>query len=187
MSGNFIGGPFRPGGPGGPSPQNPSRIGSPAIEGVPGNPQQNPVFPEQRHNRRWMRWIEGNPPGAQISIVFDPNAYAWLRGDLVFSLPTAAGSVKVLDEANTYRNFLQLRNSSPPTPGTDVIFVSGGRPASVTSIIRLGTNDAVGYTYGAIQDAIYAFGIDEDETTPSTTARLTLAFSNALPFTGPEF
>lgn len=182
MSGNFIGPSWQGG-----SPQNPSRIGSPSIDGVPGNPQQNPVFPEQRHNQRWMRWVQGNPPGASISVIFDPNAYAWLRGELVIPLPTASGSILIIDEANTYRNFLQLRNSSPPTPGTDAVFVSFGKPASVASILRLGANDAVGYTYGTPQDAVHAFGIDEDEATPSTTARLTLAFSNAPPFTGPEF
>jgi hypothetical protein len=182
---NIIGGPRDPRFFG-TSPQNPSRIGSPAFDGVPGNPQQNPVFPEQRHNRRWMRWLAGNPPDTQISIIFDPNAYAWLRGELVVTLPTAGGSVLVLNEANTYRNFIQMRNSSPPTPGTDVVFVSFGKPASVTSLVRLGPRDAVGYTYGAPQDEVHAFGIDEDETTPSTTARLTLSFSNALPFTGPD-
>lgn len=181
MSGNFIGPPGWRGG----SPQNPSRIGSPAIEGVPGNPQQNPVFPEQRHNRRWMRWVNGNPADAQISIIFDPNAYAWLRGELVVSLPTAAGSVLLIPEANTYRNFLQLRNSSP-VAGTDCVFVSFGKPASIASIVRLGIRDAVGYNYGTPQDDVHAFGIDDDETTPSTTARITLAFSNAPPFTGPD-
>lgn len=185
MNGPFIGGPFRqfPG----PSPQNPSRIGSPAETGVPGNPQQFPTLPESSQNRRWLRWVQGNPPGATISVIFDPNAYAWLRGELVVNLPTAAGSVLLLNEANTYRNLIQLRNSSPPaTPFTDIVFVSFGKPASPASILRLGENDAVGYTYGCPQDAVNAFGINADLTTPSTTARITLAFSNAPPFTGPD-
>ncbi len=170
------------------SPTAPMDVRSPANPGLPGNAQQVPVTSDPNQQRRWIRWMTGNPEGTVVSIVFNPADFAWLRGELTFPLPTAGGPVTVLQQANTYRNLLQLRNASPPaSPFTDIVFVSFGKPASTDSLLRLGENDQVNYTRGCPQDMVSAYGINANLTTPSTTARITLAFSNVPAFTGPDF
>lgn len=155
-----------------PAAQQSTQYGGPralrADAGVPGNPQQLPIAPQGRRQQRWARWTQEN----SLLAVFDPHHYAWLRGELVFNLNTGA-SVKVLDQPTTFRNLLQFRNASP---GTEVIYISFGGPASVNSIIALaakGANtrgDQMNYTDVDPQDEVYAYS-------PSTTAVLVLAYS----------
>lgn len=141
-----------------------------AIQGrpIPGNPQQIPIGPGQPPSRRFVRLQNG----AQIAVVFDPHRYARFNGEQAFTL-AANTSTAIVQEPNTFRNALVIRNgSSVADLTTNIVYVSfGGGGASLNSLLRLVPGDQIAFTDVVPQDIVYAFS-------PTAGAIVIVGFSN---------
>ena len=91
----------------------------------------------------------GIAPGPGVAF-YDPHHYASLIQGVV---AVGVASIQILSEPVTRRNFLALRNSSP---GAEIIFVSFGSPALLSSWLRLGANQIVLFDDVTPQNDLYA-------------------------------
>lgn len=136
------------------SPHNlPPRRDRPNIRGYIGVPGQSLVTDRRSGDGPTVGGASGGPlSGYGAEPFFNPHAYAQvIEGTFVVTL----ASQKFLDQPDSWRNILMIRNSSAAAN----IYVSFGRDASVTgSIIRLSSNQILLFDTVVPQDDLYVIG-----------------------------
>lgn len=135
--------------------------GQPPVTWIPGalepwdSPQGLQQHPMRRPGVTFGRPGGGAPfdPSGQRVITFDPWAFVKLNGDQTRPLTQANVSVQMLQQSDTPRNYLAIRNSS--TSATTNLFIGFGSAATVNSVFRITQNTMIAWDTGVPQDDVY--------------------------------
>lgn len=84
--------------------------------------------------------------------IYDPHRYARLVGEQTIAIPITAGGLLVLQEPDTMRNMLLLRNVSAAA----VIFIAFGNNATANSALSLNPGTTILFDSVVPQDDVFA-------------------------------